>query len=757
MTLAQVLGTQVVAGIKLEDLTLASSPLEGIPLAGIALGSLPLEGIPLEGISDSTGEENLADWCEYVNQQPGFNCDNFSELAGQTMLGLALQGVPLEGIPLEGIPLEGIPLEGIPLEGIPVGTPLEGIPLEGIDLTGTPLGVIPLEGIDMSGPNASPLAGIPLEGIPLSAKNAILNCPTGTFLCEDDDTLGEAHAAGAIKPTARLQDLGHYKHANGQHITLGELVRGLPDDTSLYDLLATILLKPAYDWEALPLETFPLQDFSTDGGTVTYTVSFLLNGGGPPVDGAIGVHMPPGARYVPESTALSGGPGTIAEPTLTSPENELIWQIEGVGLDTSYELTFQAKPGLSLGTEAATAKIDATGLGGTVNAPDPTATRITEPGEPGNGEPETAQAVQKDTLYLGYTSSGSDRDYFQVQAAPGEQLTIHLSHLNVDDDLVIYGPTIAPLRTPHSGAEAPAAGEVPFELEQRTQSITPEALTDVPQDALGQSALDVSDNRGLADEEVAVVSPEGGTYTIQVASFDGDFSNDPWLLRVEKAPAIPLPHHVYQPAGPRRRRDEADARGAGGREHAVSLRIEAVRRPLWPRGREPGLQSAADACSPNRRSGRCGDSGRCERCRLDGPQRPGPGLLLAREGQRRRPGSRQPARQPADRHAVRQVHRRRRRRCRRHPVRPYPRQLRLRERARLREHVLRRLEQPVPEHLRARLPADRRPTRRHQLFGRGRRTCPSSRSAGSSRRRTRSSARSPSTSTGTVPSTRRGL
>ena len=86
----------------------------------------------------------------------------------------------------------------------------------------------------------------------------------------------------------------------------------------------------------------------------------------------------------------------------------------------------------------------------------------------------------------------------------------------MDDDLVIYGPTIAPLRTPHPGAEAPAAGDVPFELGQRTQSITPEALNDVPQDALGQPALDVSDNRGLADEEVSVVSPEGGTYTIQV-------------------------------------------------------------------------------------------------------------------------------------------------------------------------------------------------------------------------------------------------
>jgi Tol biopolymer transport system component len=551
VTLAQVLGTPVVAGIKLEDLTLASSPLAGIPLAGIALGAMPLEGIPLEGIADSTGEENLAAWCDYVNQQPGFTCPDGASLAGQTMLGLALQGVPLEGIPLEGIPLEGIPLEGIPLAGILVGTPLEGIPLEGIDLTGTPLGVIPLEGIDMSpGPNASPLAGIPLGEIQVSAKNAILNCPTGTFLCEDTDTLGEAQAAGAIKPTAKLQDLGHYKDANGQDITLGDLVRGLPADTTLYDLLATVLLKTAYDWEALPLPEFPLQDFSTDGGTVTYAVSFLLDGAGPPVDGAIGVHMPPGARYVPESTTLTGGPGTIVEPRLTSPENELTWQIAGVDLDTSYELTFQAKPGLSLGTEAATAKIDATGLDGTVNAPNPAATLITEPGEPGNGEPETAQPVQEDTLYLGYTSSGSDRDYFQVQAAAGEQLTIHLSHLNVDDDLVIYGPTIAPLRTPHPGAEAPAAGEVPFELGQRTQSITPEALTDVPQDALGQPALDVSDNRGLADEEVAVVSPEGGTYTIQVASFDGDFSNDPWLLRVEKSPAIPLPTTCTNPQGP---------------------------------------------------------------------------------------------------------------------------------------------------------------------------------------------------------------
>jgi Tol biopolymer transport system component len=546
VTLAQVLGTPVVAGVTLDDLNLASSPLGGIPLGGIALGSLPLGGIPLGGIAGSTTDQNLADWCAYVNQQPGFSCPDGASLAEQTMLGIALQGVPLGGIPLGGIPLGGIPLGGIPLGGIPVGTPLGGIPLGGIDLTGTPLGGIPLGGIDM---NVSPLGGIPLGGIPLSAKNAILNCPTGTFTCADTDTLGQAHAAGAIKSTATLQDLGYYKNANGQDITLAELVMGLPADTTLEDLLATVLLKTAYDWEALPLQTFPLQDFSPDGATADYSVSFIVSDVGPgPVNGSVGVHLPPQARYVPDSTQLSGGPGIAAgEPALLPAGNELTWAVTGIAPGTTYTLDFRAKPGLSLGTESATAKIAATGVAGTVLAPDPANTAITEPGEPVNGDPESAQAIQSDTLYLGYTSSGSDRDFFQIQAAPGEQLTIHLSHLQVDDDLVVYGPTTAPLRTPHPGATQPVAGDVPFDLEQRTQSITPEALSDVPQAAIGQPVLDVSDNRGLADEEVAVVSPEGGTYTIQVSSFDGGFSNDPWMLRVERSPAIPLPATCTDP------------------------------------------------------------------------------------------------------------------------------------------------------------------------------------------------------------------
>ncbi len=403
MTLAQVIGTPVVLGtptvapIKLEQVTVASSPLGGIPLGGIALGALPLGGIPLGGIATSTPEQNRADWCAFINEQPGFesSCPNGDSLIGQTMLGLALRGVPLGGIPLGGIPLGGIPLGGIPLGGIAVSTPLGGIPLGGIDLTGTPLGGIPLGGIPLGGIDMSvwPLGGITLDLIPAAAKSAIFNCPTGNFICADTDTLAEAKAAGAIKATARIEDLGYYKTANGQYITLAQFVQGLPDDTMLGDLLATILLETAYDWEKLPLPGFPIQDFSADGGIANYSVSFTVSGAPGDVDGTVHVHLPEQARYVEGSTELTGGPGVETdEPTLDLPENELTWSVTGIAPGTPYTLGFQGRPGLSLGTESATAKLAATGLGPPVSAPEPASTQLTEPGEPGNGEPANRAA-----------------------------------------------------------------------------------------------------------------------------------------------------------------------------------------------------------------------------------------------------------------------------------------------------------------------------------------------------------------------------
>ena len=172
LTLADVLALPTppaaLHNITLGTISLRGSPLEGIGLGGIALGPKLLSAVPLEGIG-TTPAQNLQDWCDAINAQPGYSCSSPTTLTNETVISQVVRGVPLEGIPLDGIPLEGIdladtPLEGIPLEGIDLsGTPLEGIPLEGINMAVSPLEGIPLEGINIIG---SPLEGIPLEGIP---------------------------------------------------------------------------------------------------------------------------------------------------------------------------------------------------------------------------------------------------------------------------------------------------------------------------------------------------------------------------------------------------------------------------------------------------------------------------------------------------------------------------------------------------------------------------------------------------------------
>ena len=48
--------------------------------------------------------------------------------------------------------------------------------------------------------------------------------------------------------------------------------------------------------------------------------------------------------------------------------------------------------------------------------------------------PATAP-IAADTLYMGYTPNGDRKNYFKVPIpAAGTQVTVHLSHLHVDDD-----------------------------------------------------------------------------------------------------------------------------------------------------------------------------------------------------------------------------------------------------------------------------------------------------------------------------------
>ena len=184
-----------------------------------------------------------------------------------------------------------------------------------------------------------------------------------------------------------------------------------------------------------------------------------------------------------------------------------------------------------------------------------------------------------------------------------------------------------------------SAGEVPFVLEQRTQSITPEALTDVPQNAARPARARRLRQPRPRRRGSGRRLPGGRTYTIQVSSFDGDFSNDPWLLRVERRPAIPLPDTCTNPQGPGGGVTKPMPVGPGEREHALSLRLEAVRRPLRPPGRERRLGRLQTLAARTDAAGGAVIPVDANAAVLT-PSTPGRGLLLAREGERRRPGGR---------------------------------------------------------------------------------------------------------------------
>ena len=215
VTLAQVLGTQVVAGITLDKLNLASSPLGGIPLAGIALGGLPLGGIPLGGIAGTPPDSEPHRLVPLREPAAGVHLPERPEPRPTDDARARAPGCTAGRHPARGHSARRHSSRRHSARRDPRRHAARGHSAGRHQPRRHSARRHPARR-DRHEPNASPLGGITLGLIPQSAKIAIFDCPTGNFLCADTDTLAQAKAAGAIKQTAKLQDLGYYKDANGQ-------------------------------------------------------------------------------------------------------------------------------------------------------------------------------------------------------------------------------------------------------------------------------------------------------------------------------------------------------------------------------------------------------------------------------------------------------------------------------------------------------------------------------------------------------------
>ena len=549
VTLDQVLAADqttpntALARISLDQVDLSASPLRSISLASVYLGDTQLDELPLTGGGTA-----------YTALCAATSCPASGLLPASPVLAADLAGAPLRSIPLRSVPLRSIatlsrsvPLRSVPLRSIPLrSVPLRSVPLrsvDGLDVAGnTNLAPIFLSAMS---PSARVLTNIPYA-------TAVSALPAGFTACTTCDTLASAvinrgplaavtlgQLAGAgLLSTFTLGDLGPFDATGLSALTIGDLAGSMAPSVSIADALSSLIDPGQVPWESVSFADLNLPTYAK-APLVSYTAAVTLAGtGGAPRNVSVVATLPAGFSYAGHVTGLPVG--TTSAPTVgTNGATTLRWTLLGrtPGAGT-VNLGFDAHPSLTLGPAVTPASLVASAPAiGTepLLRTTPSTQSVTVIDEVTT--PADATLLLADTLAIGHTSVPGQPSYLKVPVPPaGTRVSVLLSHLPIDADLVVYSPSgnstapsSAPLRSvplrsvplPDPGTTAGGTLSAPSALQN-----------DVPVVA-GLSLAGSSTQRGTAEEEVDLLSPGGGGFwTVQVSGYNGAASSSPWMLRV---------------------------------------------------------------------------------------------------------------------------------------------------------------------------------------------------------------------------------
>ena len=566
-----------IAALALAGIPMAAIPMAAIPMAAIDITDTAMAAIPMAAI----------------------------ELGATPMAAIPMAAIPIAGTPMAAIPMAAIPMAAIPMAAIPMAA----IPMAAIDLTASLLGEVPISEVP--------------EGLwPAVFNCAVVSCPT--------DTLADAQTAGAILPGAtigqlgsalsgirlidvflamtpegqgqaldetgksedsahkdrRLTDLapyddltlgelltwfyGHPETGEPEAITLGQLIEilvaagffaegGDLADMTLEELLAGLLPFTDYPWESIDLTSFQPQLYAEDATGVTYdlTVAAIDPAKAHALD--VVVDVPDGFVYDPGTTT------GLPEPTVA--DDQLVWAAENLPSGRAIAASFRLLPPLSssdLTLTTITARLREVGT----SASEIAHVVVLESLEPNDTELSPTRA-REDILFVSEISSSTDVDLFEIDVEAGDRLSIVLSNLPEDYDLVLYRPVDVPdpLRglpslfgfpifdfgldlgfprlspTLDGGGTGGGSTGGSFTL----RSVSPEPLADQNLGSLfegdpnGPQVQAVSARRDLEDERIDTAPlPRGGRYRIQVTGYDGANSPEPYTLRVAVRPGPEL-------------------------------------------------------------------------------------------------------------------------------------------------------------------------------------------------------------------------
>ena len=450
-------------------------------------------------------------------------------------------------------------LLGDSLAGYYAGTPVNvnGLALQNSPLPGTPLAII--------GIRYTSLGAVKTTALKTPAN--FVTCTYTEMTSSTCDNLADAQSNGKIVQPANTAQL--------VSSSLGSLLSDSP--SAVGTLLLTNIVSGLVPPQGLPVEKLNLTDIVNNSpipstGSAAYKVDFdLLCAGAAGL--TIAPKLPTGFRTIPSTVSMQVGssntPVSVASDGTITPANP----VSCPGLQhVTVNLQAEPSPNLSATTASVTVStsIDSSSVANQapVNVVD-------------NFEPNTSTTpitVAADTLYLGHLPTPGHLDYFALAApAPGSSVTVTLSHLPADYDLIVYGPAQPSLRSAGSfgggsfgggsfgggsfgggsfGGGSFGGGSFgggSFGGPTSDGSVTPpELLKDVP--LLKQPVRSVSINRGTTDEGVVfpVTDSDNGQFLIQVSGYNGGASAQPYVLRVNVTPspaALPCQARSYTSGG----------------------------------------------------------------------------------------------------------------------------------------------------------------------------------------------------------------
>jgi hypothetical protein len=168
--------------LRLDQITLAGTPIASLPIASLVLGSTPIASLSTD-----------IDWCAEIDAVSGSAGCGGVDPADTTLVELTLAGIPIASLPIASLPIASLPIASLPIASLPIAsldlasTPIASLPIASLGPVGTPIASLPIASLPIASLQVSgtPIASLPIASLPIAslpiASLPIASLPVGAL------------------------------------------------------------------------------------------------------------------------------------------------------------------------------------------------------------------------------------------------------------------------------------------------------------------------------------------------------------------------------------------------------------------------------------------------------------------------------------------------------------------------------------------------------------------------------------------------